>query len=171
MLVYCSLRPVPTKIRCMWVCEFLYAILRMSVQNSCLFGCDECTCLHFCGDVLIVFPITYFRGKLFLCSQLHVSSIQWPKIRDASYTYIFSCTNTHTSQSDVWDFTHFYRCNLSPVSIQRILWSKIKFWCSCLLFASVLTGYIEFVQATQCNLCKSESTYTRAGLFRRTLAS
>jgi len=168
MILWCTLPlwPVPTKIRCMWVCEFLYAILRMSVQNSCLFGCDECTCLHFCGDVLIVFPITNITEEFFLCSQLHVSSIQYRRAKHTRcilYTLYF-LAQIHPLHNQMSDIYPLHGCNLSLVFIQIMLWSKRKFWCSCLIYASALTGYIGLdvfflcVPAMQCTLCTTKST-------------
>jgi hypothetical protein len=56
-------------------------------------------CLHFCGDVLIVYPITYF----FLCSQLHVSSIQYRRAKHTRcilYTLYF-LAQIHTLHSQM----------------------------------------------------------------------
>ncbi len=162
MLVYCSFKTSSYQNQMYVSVRISLRHLRMRVQNSCLFCCDEWTCLHFVEMFWSFFQLHIY----FLCSQLHVSSIQyrWAKhTRCILYTLYF-LAQIHPLHNQMSDIYPLHGCNLSLVFIQIMLWSKRKFWCSCLIYASALTGYIGLdvfflcVPAMQCTLCTTKST-------------
>jgi hypothetical protein len=132
--VYSSFKTVPlpkSDVCVQWVCRMLACLLwRMNL-------------LAFLWEMFwSFFQLRILERNFFsvVNYMFPVFNIVGPNIRDASYIYFLA--QIHPLHSQMSDIYPLHECNLSSVFIQRMLWSKRKFWCSCLIYASALTGYI-----------------------------